>query len=197
MLTALAAVLGLCFHAHCPWVPSPRRTAVHLVAVANELPRPVPVSSIERRARRLAVEATAEECAALAARFDLVSIGSLVANVSLSVIDPRRTRVRAYGQLSARNVQRENFAGEVTTIQVDDLAFETFFQPEEELQLNPENDDEFKYDEPIENDQLDIGEMVAQHLYLHLYGLALQEQSEWRDDLVEGTVVIDTNPELE
>ena len=49
----------------------------------------------------------------------------------------------------------------------------------------------------IEDDQIDVGELVAQHMYLHLYGLALQEEGEWSDDVPEGTVVFDSNPELD
>ena len=42
-----------------------------------------------------------------------------------------------------------------------------------------------------------MGEMVAQHMYLYLYDLGLQEQSEWfdSDDVVEGTVVFDSDPD--
>lgn len=35
-------------------------------------------------------------------------------------------------------------------IQVDALPFETFFRPEEELDVSSENDDEFKFDEVLE-----------------------------------------------
>ena len=49
----------------------------------------------------------------------------------------------------------------------------------------------------IEDGKIDVGEMVAQHMYLYLYDLGLQEQSEWfdSDDVVEGTVVFDSDPD--
>lgn len=180
-------------------LPHSRSALITAQAVANEFARPVSISSVDRKAKRTELEATPEECAALAERFELESIGSLVANVSLALVDKRRTRIRASGKLSAGDVRRISFSGDVATVQVDSIAFETHFMPEEELNTggSMETEDEFKYDEAIENDQIDTGELVAQHLYLYLYGLSLQEEQEWSDEVVEGTVVYDSNPELD
>lgn len=49
----------------------------------------------------------------------------------------------------------------------------------------------------FQDDQIDVGELVAQHMYIHIFDLAMEEQSEWDEDNVEGTVVYDTNPDLD
>ena len=121
MLQSFAA-LALGLHV-APLAPAPRIgrsciTSITAAAVANEFARPVSVGSVERRANRMALEATPEECAALAERFELKSIGSLVANVSLSLVDKRRTRVRASGKLTAADVKRVTFSGAEATVQV-------------------------------------------------------------------------------
>ncbi len=42
--------------------------------------------------------------------------------------------------------------------------------------------------------QLDLGELVAQHLFLHLHDLWLDEEREW-EDAPEGSVVFDSDPD--
>ena len=85
---------------------------------AMEFSRPVIVSTVEKRGKMFSLVATPEECAALAARFDLVSIGALAANVTVTLVDKRRTRVCAHGRLSARDVQRSIPSGQISTLQV-------------------------------------------------------------------------------
>ena len=118
MLLPITFVLSI----HLPLVTRPARSTVVAAAVANEFARPVSVANVARKANRITVEATPEECAALATRFELESIGSLSANVSLSLVEKRRNRVRAAGKLSATDVRRVSFSGQVTTIQVADSA---------------------------------------------------------------------------
>ena len=104
--------------------------------------------------------------------------------------------------------------------QVDAIPFETFFMPEEELDTggSVDSEDETKYDEvmprlqpphargaswltaprpsvqAIEDGGIDAGEMVAQHLYLYIYDLQVQEEREWSDDeTAEGTIVFDSD----
>ena len=169
--------------------PPCRRATIVAEQVANEFARPVSVAAVDRKAKRLELEATPEECAALADRFELESLGSLVANVSLALVDKRRSRVRAYGKLTAGNVERIGISGQMTTIQVrqllrlaplvfaslqravirlsrarspalrpapvvllpqvEEIPFETFFMPEEELDTggSVDTEDEYKYDE--------------------------------------------------
>ena len=54
------------------------------------------------------MEATAEECAALAERFDLRSLGGLAAEVRLAVVDPRIPRIRASGRSTRLQVEAES-----------------------------------------------------------------------------------------
>ena len=44
---------------------------------------------------------------------------------------------------------------------------------------------------------MDIGELVAQHLFLYLHDLSLDEEREWDEGqaAVEGTVVFDSDPD--
>ena len=167
-------------------------------AVTNEFPRPISVASLKRKATRNELTATPEECAALASRFDLAGIGSLAANVSLAVVDPRRTRVRAYGTFRASAVEpRAAGAAAAEALQVDAAPFETFFVDEELLIGGGayDSDADDAYDEPIEDGSIDMGELVAQHLYLWL---SEQEQQELRSadgetDYKPGEVVFDTD----
>lgn len=167
-------------------------------APALEFSRPLNVASLGRKATRTALSATADECAALCTRFGLDGLGALDANVSCAIVDPRRTRVRAYGTLKARDVQQKlsTTLGEATTLQVESAAFETFFV-DEGAAMNVgkfADDDDDSYDEPIEGGQIDIGELVAQHLYLYLGDLEMRRYAEYTEDSV-GTVVFDTDPD--
>ena len=141
----------------------------------NEFSRAIGVASLGRKASRNLIKATDDECAALAKRFDLVSIGTLAANVSLAIIEPRRTRVRTYGSFTATEVvQRSIIDGErQTTLQLEKMPFETFFIDEEFAEDDAgggsyDSDVDESYDEYIEEGQIDMGELVAQHLYLAL-----------------------------
>ena len=81
-----------------------------------------------------------------------------------------------------------------------DLSFETFFREYSESDESafsvPETQDEESYDEPIEDGSIDIGELTAQHLYIHLYNLFVTEEQEFEmeNDIVyydtEGSEVV-------
>lgn len=119
-VTLVGVIAGFCATPRGPQVFAMKTSTCTVMAnaVVNEWSRPVAVSTVERRTHRLFVEAKSEECNALAARFDLKSIGALSANVSMALVDNRRTRIRASGTFSARDVQRESSTGDVTTLQV-------------------------------------------------------------------------------
>ena len=124
LLLAAAAAVRL------PVVPSrgavaaPTRAAIRACAAANEFPRPYAAGGLKKSAR-VALEATDAECAALAKRFELEALGALAANVTLTVVDRQRQRVRAVGTLSAADVVRTAFDGARKTQQLDDVAFES------------------------------------------------------------------------
>jgi hypothetical protein len=124
--------------------------------VVNEFSRTIGVAGVDRRSRPSQIAATPEECAALAKRFDLLSIGGIVANVSLSLVNKRTTRIRAAGKLSATDVARIGKSGATQTLQVGEVGFETFFKVQEEVNkgglMDPSEEDTF--DEDIEDGQV-------------------------------------------
>ena len=201
LLLATAAAVRL------PVVPSrgavaaPTRAAIRTCATANEFPRPYAAGGLKKSAR-VALEATDAECAALAKRFELEALGALAANVTLSVVDRQRQRVRAVGTLSAADVVRTAFDGARKTQQLDDVAFETYFISEDEatemLRSEAPLDDDEAFDEEIdENGSVDLGELVAQHLYLYLDELAAMEAEEFTPDRVPDTApIIIEGPEV-
>ncbi len=173
-----------------------------LVAAAgpppNEFSRPKAIAGLRRQASRFLVEATPEECSALAKRFELQSIGSLAANVSLAIVDPRRPRVRAYGSFDATDVEiRSSFQSDaMTTLQATRVPFETFFSGDTSLKgkYDAEEDDD-SYDEEIDDGQIDMGELVSQHLYLYLSDLEISKYREFTSEYSPGEVVFDSDPD--
>eukprot|EP00316_Scyphosphaera_apsteinii_P026126 CAMPEP_0119312722 /NCGR_PEP_ID=MMETSP1333-20130426/26974_1 /TAXON_ID=418940 /ORGANISM="Scyphosphaera apsteinii, Strain RCC1455" /LENGTH=122 /DNA_ID=CAMNT_0007317379 /DNA_START=448 /DNA_END=816 /DNA_ORIENTATION=- len=114
--------------------------------------------------------------------------------MTLALVDRRRNRMRVKGKLSATDVRRLNLGGELITLQVTEAPFECHFISPEYVSaatIGLEVDDEEAYDEPIEDGQIDLGELVAQFFYIQLQALAEQEMSEWSvgDDF---TVVYDS-----
>ena len=182
-------------------VAAPTRAAIRACATANEFPRPYAAGGLKKSAR-VALEATDAECAALAERFELEALGALTANVTLTVVDRQRQRVRAVGTLSAADVVRTAFDGAQKTQQLDDVAFETYFISEDEatemLRSDAPLDDDEAFDEEIdENGSVDLGELVAQHLYLYLDELAAMEAEEFTPDRVPDTApIIIEGPEV-
>jgi hypothetical protein len=164
------------------------------VPPANEFSRTINIASLGRKATRNALTADADECAALASRFDLGSLGSLDANVSCAVVDPRRMRVRAKGTFTARDVVVEREA----TVQAERVAFETYFVGEDGIDQSRnskyESGADDSYDEPIVDGTIDMGELVAQHLYLYLSEARGVRDLEF-EEATPGSVVYDTDDE--
>ena len=111
------------------------------------------------------ISASAEECAALARRFALVSIGSLTAEVTLAA--EGRT-VRAAGRLRAEVVQSCAVSGEDLPVRIDEPLALRFVpelaapDPEEEVELEAGEMDEIEMD----GTRFDLGEALAQSLVL-------------------------------
>jgi len=203
MITAYLAAAALALTATSqiqPVHPFPRRAlAVRAAAQPpSEFVRPMGIAALGRKVTRKDIDATADEFAALAARFDLESLGSLSANVSLSVVDKRRMRVRAKGTMSASDVVVRGVMGSTPSIlQVDGVPFETFFAEDEEGGGTFDSDEDYSYDEPIDNGQVDLGELVAQHLYLHLSFAEQARNREFETDSAAGTIVFDTDADAD
>lgn len=111
------------------------------------------------------IEASEAECAALAARFGLVTVKSLTARVQLAADGPT---VRATGRVTANIVQSCAVSGEDLPVRIGEplaLRFVPAGEPvsgDEEIELSAEELDDIE----MENGRFDLGEAVAQTLGL-------------------------------
>ncbi|WP_086607283.1 YceD family protein [Erythrobacter donghaensis] len=119
------------------------------------------------------IEASADERAALAARFGLGAVESLRAEIAL---EQRPRAIRATGRLTAAIMQPCAISAEDFPVAIDepvDLRFVAAdarpATPEEEIELEADDCDEIEYD----GDMFDLGEAVAQTL-----GLAIDPYAE-------------------
>ena len=113
------------------------------------------------------VAADSDECAALAKRFDLPEIRSLDAEY---VLKSRNDRILFEGTVTSDLSQICAISGKIFTVTVTEpfnIAFvekSAFAEKEDEIELAAEDCDIIEY----EAAQIDIGETVAQTLYLAL-----------------------------
>lgn len=111
------------------------------------------------------IVATRAECAALARRFDLVSVQALEATVSMTVDG---ANVLAKGRLKAQVVQSCAVSGEDLPVSIDepmDLRFVpamTGLAPDSEIELEESELDDIE----MTGEQFDLGESIAQGLGL-------------------------------
>jgi uncharacterized metal-binding protein YceD (DUF177 family) len=113
------------------------------------------------------IVATRAECEALAARYSLLSLDSLSAQ--LTVRKDIGGEIVVEGRLQAQLVQ----ACVVTLEPVSDTLEATFDQrytlhptdPEDDLEIGP---DDIEPPEPVIGDSIDLGELVAQYLFLSI-----------------------------
>ncbi len=132
----------------------------------SELARPADVQRLGEREVEHALTASAEECAALAARLGLVSLAALTARIRL-----KRTRggtvVRLAGELTAEVVQ----ACVVTLVPVAGTVAARFTvlygSGTAALPTDIDHEAETAW-EPLPDGPLDIGEVVAQELAMAL-----------------------------
>lgn len=129
----------------------------------SELSRPYDATRLP--AAEQVIEASAEECAALARRFGLVAVQSLAARIMVKADGPT---VRATGQLKADVVQSCAVSGEDLPVKIAEPIALHFVPPadspesEEEIELEAEDLDEIE----MEGTRFDLGEAVAQSLAL-------------------------------
>lgn len=126
-----------------------------------EFSRPIAVERIERHGRVRTIEADAAERAALARRFDLVSIDRLVADIELEKVEGGTYRLTA--TIDAMVVQTCVVSLEPVATRIQDRQTHLFAQVGRE-------DDPVEEDapEPIVDGQIDLGEAAAQQLALAL-----------------------------
>jgi uncharacterized metal-binding protein YceD (DUF177 family) len=140
-----------------------------------EFSRPVDVRQVE--GKHMQLEATPEECAALAQRFALVRIERLAAELVLSRVE---NGAEGRGQLSAAIVQICAVSGEDLPVEIDEPMFFRFVSaegeraPDEELEVALDDCDEIDFTGTM----IDIGEAVAQSLALAIDPFAVGPNAE-------------------
>ncbi|MDF1790654.1 MAG: DUF177 domain-containing protein [Thalassobaculaceae bacterium] len=133
--------------------------------VTSMLVAPIPVARIGQQRKAITFEADATARSALAQRFGLIELPSFSAEATL-----RRRRdtgwIELKGTLQARVVQEcvvtlEPVIGEVEAV-IDELFDDSRDTDGTEVDLDPIAEDP----EPLESDELDVGEIIAQVLSL-------------------------------
>jgi uncharacterized metal-binding protein YceD (DUF177 family) len=137
-----------------------------------EFSRTVPVDRLRRGVLNERIEATEKERKALAERFELEAVNSLVADVRL---EPMKSgMVRVSGHIDADVVQTCVVSLDSVPATVSE-PFAALFAPPEmigeedgDIDIDALAEDEEDLPEPILNHRIDIGELAAQHLSLAL-----------------------------
>lgn len=132
--------------------------------VTPEFSLRIPLEKLSGRATVQRLEADAKACAALARRFDLVAIERLVADVS---VERQGAGAHLAGQFEADVVQRCVVSGEPVAAhvaQVLSLRFEPATAGTGEIELDESALDVLF----VEDGAVDVGEAVAQSLFLAL-----------------------------
>jgi uncharacterized metal-binding protein YceD (DUF177 family) len=127
-----------------------------------EFSRPVPLGTIGLAGRNLAITATAEECAALSRRFQLLGIADLVAEVRLT--SEEGGTVLAEGRLTATVTQACVVSLEPVEQRVAESLKFRLLPPGREEADGPDDLDEIA----CPDDVADLGEAVAEQLALAL-----------------------------
>jgi len=127
-----------------------------------EFHRPVPLGTIGHAGRRLLLEATAAECAALAARLDILGIDRLSAEMRLRPEEDGTVLVE--GRLSASLTQACVVSLEPVAETVDEPIAFRLLPPGREPQDGPDDLDEIESPDGV----ADLGEAVAEQLALAL-----------------------------
>ena len=140
-----------------------------------EFSRPVDVRQAE--GKHMLLEASRQECAALARRFALVRIDRLAAELVLARVE---NGAEGRGQLQAAIVQICAVSGEDLPVTIDEPMFFRFVaageehQPDEEVEIALDDCDEIEFSGTM----IDIGEAVAQSLALAIDPFAVGPNAE-------------------
>lgn len=150
-------------------------------AAAPEFSRFVKFDDLDAGEVRRSIEASEQERHALARRFDLVGIDALTADVLVRRA-PGGVLVRVEGKLHADVVQACVVTLEPVPAHVEEEFHETFAP---EGYRPPEGQEESELAEVFEEGGIDIGELVAQILFLSLDPYPRAPGAEPMRDLVE------------
>ncbi len=135
-----------------------------------EFSRPLQVDQLPAKISRRTIAAESSECAAIAARLDLLELKSLSAKISLEPL-ARSGLIRVNGKLTAEVVQACGVTLQPIAATVEDEFHLTFGPPEagleegDEIELSWDSEDP---PDPIIDGVIDLGEVVVEHLALAL-----------------------------
>lgn len=133
-----------------------------------EFSRPFPSDKLRDRPMDERIEANEAECAALSTRLELVAVKSLVANMTLSRVHTGAT-VEVKGRLEADIVQTCVVTLEPFESRVEEEFTSYYVRPETIPDVEEVDVEDDRSPEPIGPDgEIDLGELVAQHLSLAL-----------------------------
>ncbi len=143
-------------------------------AVQTEFSRILDLTRLGKEGEEHHLEATAQECAGLARRFDFVSLEGLRAEVTVRP-SGKRGNIRLAGSFEAHVVQRSVVTQEPVSTHVKE-SFNWLFEPKGEEESGDSGDSgeelvlssEMEEAEPLEGEELDMGECIAQYLSLAL-----------------------------
>ena len=157
----------------------------------TEFSKKMQVETLSEAAKRVRLEANDAERTALAARFQLVSVESLVGDLIVERIKGSEL-IRVRGRMSAEIVQSCVISGEAVPASIEESVDERFGpagETDTEIEVTLEEEDP---PEPIENGEIDLGEIVAQYLgvaidpYPRAPGAEIPQQYQAEeDDMIE------------
>lgn len=138
------------------------------MSIALELSRPLALDRVPPAGTSLRLEASAEECRALAVRFELQRIDRLGGEIRVQPVDADRTFL-VTGRVEADVVQTCVVTQEPVAERVE-ADFDRLFSREvpAEAEGEVEIDPEAELPEPITGNRLDLGEILAEELSLAL-----------------------------
>ncbi len=145
-----------------PTIPVATKPPSKQAQLPLEFSRPLKVTAITQRLDTISIEATLAECAALAARFELVSLESLSATLEYRRLTGTQ-RIRIDGTIQATTAQHCVASWEPVPETINENFVADFTQTVWEAA-----DTEIDQPEVITEDTIDLGEIVAQYFYLAL-----------------------------
>jgi len=158
----------------------------------SEFPRPLIIADVPSRGRWLRLEATAEECGALAQRLGVERVVSLAAE--LQVKPWRKRGLSVQGSFDATVEQNcvvtlepvvHNLAGEFTSYFTQDIELETF-----DVDAGSDGDEP----EIIDGHTIDLGELVVEHVILEVDPYPRHPEAPIGGDDTRGDAMDDDEP---
>jgi uncharacterized metal-binding protein YceD (DUF177 family) len=129
-----------------------------------EFSRPIPIAEISRNQRHYRIAVAPDEAAFVAARLGVSQLRSLSADLTVA---KRRGAVEVEGHFDAEVVQVCVVSLEPFTAKISGDVDEVFSEPDEQ-QLSAEIAVDLDTPEPLDGDNLDLGELVVQCLALEI-----------------------------